>query len=130
MTRADVWKLIAVLAATLLSAWYLYPSYRYYTLSPAQRAAMPALQLSDLRKKAIHLGLDLQGGMHLVLEVDSSHLGAAEAKDAPDRAMEIIRNRIDQFGVAEPLVQKEGVDRIVVQLPGLTDRQRAIDLIG
>jgi len=105
MTRADVWKLIAVLAATLLSAWYLYPSYRYYTLSPAQRAAMPALQLSDLRKKAIHLGLDLQGGMHLVLEVDSSHLGAAEAKDAPDRAMEIIRNRIDQFGVAEPLVQ-------------------------
>jgi protein-export membrane protein SecD len=68
--------------------------------------------------------------MHLVLEVDRSRLGAAEAKDAPDRAMEIIRNRIDQFGVAEPLVQKEGEDRIVVQLPGLTDRQRAIDLIG
>jgi SecD/SecF fusion protein len=130
MTRADWWKLLAVLAATVFSAFYLYPSYRYYTLSPAQRQSLPASQLADLRKKAIHLGLDLQGGMHLVLEVDRSRLGAAEAKDAPDRAMEIIRNRIDQFGVAEPLVQKEGEDRIVVQLPGLTDRQRAIDLIG
>jgi protein-export membrane protein SecD len=44
--------------------------------------------------------------------------------------MEIIRNRVDQFGVAEPLIQREGEDRITVQLPGLTDRQRAIDLIG
>jgi SecD/SecF fusion protein len=130
MTRADLWKLVAVVAATLLSVLYLYPSFRYYTLTPAQRTALPPEQLSDLRKKAVHLGLDLQGGMHLVLEVDRSHLGPAEAKDAPERAMEIIRNRIDQFGVAEPLVQKEGEDRIVVQLPGLTDRQRAIDLIG
>ena len=68
--------------------------------------------------------------MHLVLEVDRSRLNPAEAKDAPDRAMEIIRNRVDQFGVAEPLIQREGEDRITVQLPGLTDRQRAIDLIG
>ena len=44
--------------------------------------------------------------------------------------MEIIRNRVDQFGVAEPLIQRQGEDRIAVQLPGLTDRQRAIDLIG
>ena len=130
MNRSDVWKLIVVAGATILAAWYLYPSYRYYTISPAQRTAMPPLQLADLRKKAIHLGLDLQGGMHLVLEVDRSHLGPAEAKDAPERAMEIIRNRIDQFGVAEPLVQREGEDRIVIQLPGLTDRQRAIELIG
>ncbi len=130
MNRSDVWKLIAVATATILSAVYLYPSYRFYTLSPAQRAAMPPAQLGELRKKAVHLGLDLQGGMHLVLEVDRSRLGAAEAKDAPERAMEIIRNRIDQFGVAEPLVQREGEDRIVVQLPGLTDRQRALDLIG
>lgn len=126
----DQWKLLAVLAATALALWFLYPSYRYYTLTAAQRDALPAQELADLRKKAIHLGLDLQGGMHLVLEVDRSRLNAAEAKDAPDRAMEVIRNRIDQFGVAEPLVQRQGEDRIVVQLPGLTDRQRAIDLIG
>jgi protein-export membrane protein SecD len=130
MTRTDQWKLAGVLVATALSVWYLLPSFRYYTISPAARSAMPAKDLADLRRKAIHLGLDLQGGMHLVLEVDRSRLSPAEAKDAPDRAMEIIRNRVDQFGVAEPLIQREGEDRIAVQLPGLTDRQRAIDLIG
>src|SRR6185295_12837100 len=112
------------------SLWYLYPSYRYYSTTPAQRQALPPQELADLRKKAIHLGLDLQGGMHLVLEVDRSRLKPAEAADAAERAMEIIRNRVDQFGVAEPLIQREGEDRIAVQLPGLTDRQRAIELIG
>ena len=130
MSRSDLWKLAVVALATILSGIYLYPSYRFYTLSPAARESLPTQTLADLRKGAVHLGLDLQGGMHLVLEVDRSRLGPAEAKDAPERAMEIIRNRIDQFGVAEPLVQREGEDRIVIQLPGLTDRQRAIDLIG
>jgi len=130
MNRIDLWKLLGVIAATALAAYFLYPSYQFYSLTPAQRQALPPKQLAELRKKAIHLGLDLQGGMHLVLEVDRSRLSAAEAKDAPDRAMEIIRNRIDQFGVAEPVIQKQGEDRIAVQLPGLTDRARAIELIG
>jgi protein-export membrane protein SecD len=130
MTRTDQWKLAGVVLATALAIWYLLPSFRYYSMTPAQRDALPTKQLAELRRKAVHLGLDLQGGMHLVLEVDRSRLSAAEAKDAPDRAMEIIRNRVDQFGVAEPLIQREGEDRIAVQLPGLTDRQRAIDLIG
>jgi protein-export membrane protein SecD len=68
--------------------------------------------------------------MHLVLEVDRSRLSPAEGRDAVERAREIINNRIDQFGVAEPLIQREGEDRITVQLPGLTDRERAIELIG
>jgi len=77
----------------------------------------------------INLGLDLQGGMHLVLWVDTSKLTPNEAKDAPDRALEIIRNRIDEFGVLEPSIQRQGNDRIVLQLPGITDRERAIKLI-
>ena len=136
MTRADQWKLLGVLLATALTVWYLYPSFRYYSLPPAQRLGTPAPGapavpgLSELRKKAIHLGLDLQGGMHLVLEVDRSHMNTAEAKDAVERAMEVLRSRIDQFGVAEPLIQREGEDRIVIQLPGLTERERALELIG
>ena len=130
MTRADQWKLAGVLAATLLAAWALYPSWRYYSLSPAQRQQTPPQQLAKLRRQAVHLGLDLQGGMHLVLEVDRSKMNPAEAKDAVDRAMEILRRRIDEFGVAEPLIQREGEDRIVIQLPGLTDRARAMELIG
>jgi protein-export membrane protein SecD len=128
--RSDQWKLAGVLLATALSIWYLYPSLRYYTLTPAQRQSLPATELAKLRKQAIHLGLDLQGGMHLVLEVDKSRLNSEEAKDAVDRAMEVLRRRIDEFGVAEPLIQREGDERIAIQLPGLTDRQRAMDLIG
>ena len=131
MTRTDQWKLLGVLIATALSIWYLFPSVRYYALPAAQRVAGAApANIAEMRKKAIHLGLDLQGGMHLVLEVDRSRMNAAEAKDAVDRAMEVLRSRIDQFGVAEPLVQRQGEDRIVIQLPGLTDRERAIELIG
>jgi SecD/SecF fusion protein len=130
MSRANQWRLLSVVLATALSFWYLWPSYRYYSLTPEQRQKLPAAKLAELRKKAMHLGLDLQGGMHLLLEVDRSRLSAAEAQDAPDRAMEVLRNRVDQFGVAEPLIQREGEDRIVVQLPGLTDRARARELLG
>jgi protein-export membrane protein SecD len=126
----EQWKLLGIVAVTILAAVYLFPSYRFYTTTPAQREAMKSEELAKLRKNAVHLGLDLQGGLQLLLEVDKSRLNAAEAKDATERAMEIIRNRIDQFGVAEPLVQREGEDRIAVQLPGLTDRERAIELIG
>lgn len=80
--------------------------------------------------KRINLGLDLQGGMHLLLKVDTSHLEGQAKLDACDRAVEVIRNRIDEFGVRETSIQKQGDDEIVVQLPGVTDRQRAIDLIG
>jgi SecD/SecF fusion protein len=82
--------------------------------------------------KKINLGLDLQGGMYLLLRVDTSKLTDRSEKtraDAVDRALEIIRNRIDEFGVKEPIVQGQGLDQIVVQLPGMTDRQRTLDLI-
>jgi protein-export membrane protein SecD len=130
MTRSDQGKLLGVLLVTALSLWVLYPSYQYYTLTAEKRAQTDPATIAKLRKKAIHLGLDLQGGLQLLLEVDKSRLSAAEAKDAVERAREIINNRIDQFGVAEPLIQLEGDDRITVQLPGLTDRNRAIELIG
>lgn len=81
-------------------------------------------------EKRINLGLDLRGGMHLLLKVDTSHLTGEAKIDAGDRAVEVIRNRIDQFGVREPTIQKQGDDEIVVQLPGVTDRERAIDIIG
>jgi len=113
-----------------LSLWQLYPSYRFYTMTLAQRQAIEPAKLAQMRKRAVHLGLDLQGGMQLLLEVDKSRLSAAESKDAVERAREIINNRIDQFGVAEPLIQIEGQDRIAVQLPGLTDPERAKELIG
>jgi len=81
-------------------------------------------------KEKINLGLDLQGGMHLLLKVDTSKLPEEAKEDAPAKALEIIRNRIDEFGVKELSVYRQGVDEIVVQLPGVTDRDRARELIG
>lgn len=120
--------------AVLAGLWYLWPSFRFYSM-PAQ--ARQELEREDpsgferLKGAAIKLGLDLQGGMHLVLELDDSERAFTgdERRDAVNRALEIIRNRVDQFGVSEPLIQKIGDDRIIVELPGIQDERRAKDLV-
>jgi len=124
------WKLIILVILLGLSAYALYPTVRYYSMSEAERAALPKEKLDGLRNDALNLGLDLQGGMHLVLELDRSGLQPSEVRDALDRAIQILRNRVDRFGVAEPTIQPQGEDRIVVELPGLLERERALNLIG
>ena len=188
------WKLILVLAVVIAAIIYI----------------LPTLKPELWPHKTINLGLDLQGGMHLVLEVDTEKAVegtaervsqeireqlkkkrlrnvsvnrtqgsqiAAQVKDeeniddfkelldddfrdlrkidenkdngvysivlgltesdreqieklAVDQALETIRNRIDQFGVAEPDIRRQGENRILIQLPGIKDTQRAKDLIG
>lgn len=123
-------KWILVLVIMALSVWYLYPTVKWYRYTPEQREEKEK-NLDKIVSKVINLGLDLKGGMHLVLEVDKTKIPKGTTlNDAMDRAIEILRNRIDQFGVAEPLIQKQGDNLILVQLPGVKDTQRAIDLIG
>ncbi len=85
-----------------------------------------------LAARGLKLGLDLQGGMHLVLEIedpDGSMTDDLKA-DALDRGLKILRTRIDAFGVEEPLIQKSGGDRIIVELAGLDDEARAKEIIN
>jgi preprotein translocase subunit SecD len=201
MPNGTGWRISLIGIFVLLSFFYL---------TPTLVTTLPSWWKGPLPKDKIHLGLDLQGGTHLVLEVDTQKAvegtldlvatdledtlngknlrfkriarngsdkvsvvlyekGTAETvqkllkdkypgyeqspvrddggfvalelrvndKDAQDRkdksvqqALETIRNRIDQFGVSEPTIQREGINHIVVQLPGIKDPQRAIDLIG
>ncbi|OIO37405.1 MAG: protein-export membrane protein SecD [Candidatus Omnitrophica bacterium CG1_02_41_171] len=86
-------------------------------------------QVSPLSKK-IKLGLDLLGGMQLMLQVEKTNLEEKAVTDSTDRALEIIRNRIDALGVTEPVIQKAGEDCILIQLPGIKDPERAIEIIG
>ncbi|MDD2352718.1 MAG: protein translocase subunit SecD [Atribacterota bacterium] len=80
-------------------------------------------------EKNINLGLDLQGGSHIVLEcVDTPN--APVDSDAVNRVIEIITNRINPEGVKEPVIQRQGERRILVQLPGMDDPQEAENLIG
>ncbi len=81
--------------------------------------------------KRINLGLDLKGGMHLVLKVQNDNLPTAQAReDAVLKSMEVLRNRIDGLGVGETLIQRQGDNQILLQLPGVTDRDKALDMIG
>ena len=201
MPKETGWRISLICIFVLLSFLYL---------TPTLATQLPSWWGGLLPKDKISLGLDLQGGTHLVMEVDTQKAvegsldivatdledtlnsknlhfkritrtgsdkvtlvvyekGTAdtvqklvkekypdykqsptydeggfvafdmriEEKDAQDRkdkavpqALETIRNRIDQFGVAEPVIQREGISNIVVQLPGIKDPQRAIDLIG
>ena len=77
----------------------------------------------------VNLGLDLQGGSYLVLEAQDTAT-VKVTPDAVDAAMRVIENRIDQLGVAEPTLQRQGSRRIVVELPGIQDPERAIALLG
>ena len=78
----------------------------------------------------LKLGLDLQGGMHLAIEIDESAGPVTNPEDAIDRVQTVIRSRVDEFGVAEPLIQKVGNDRLIIQLPGITDPARAKQIIA
>jgi SecD/SecF fusion protein len=124
------WKYLFIIAVILYSLYALIPTVRYYRLSPDERRNLPPAKKDKFLNSVVKLGLDLQGGMHLVLEVDDSKLDENAKKDAVDRVIKIIRNRVDQFGVSEPVIQKQGQHRIIVQLPGLQDAERAKTLIG
>ena len=107
MDKYYKWKVLLIIVVVAFSVWKVYPP-----------------------QKKIHLGLDLQGGMQILLRVELDKIPAEARKDATDRAVEIIRNRIDEFGVLEPTITKQAKDLIVVQLPGVTDRERAKEIVG
>ena len=124
------WKLVIIFGVIVYSIWALWPSYRFYSMPAEGRALLSKEQRDHFIDKALKLGLDLQGGVHIALEVDDSKLDDNARKDVMDRAIKIYRNRIDQFGVSEPTIQQEGDRRIIVELPGLEDVERAHKILG
>ena len=106
MNRTDRIRLIFVLIVVAAALFYIWPL-----------------------EGRINLGLDLKGGAHIVLQAK----GTPESPlrdDSIDRLLAVLRNRIDQYGVAEPIIQKSGTDRIIVDLPGIQDPAAALELIG
>ena len=90
------------------------------------------LSAKETRDSSMQLGLDLRGGMRVLLRAKTEELEqtagkaltAAEQDDAVKRALEVLNNRIDQFGVSEPQIRRQGSDLILVELPGEADRER------
>lgn len=192
MKKGILWRIGLIAATVVISLVFFLPNTPLFQ-------GMPAWWKDSMPNKGIVLGLDLQGGLHLVFEVEGDKaveiqtdriasllngafekkklqanvkregdaiiispttmevrkviedtyplLALIDARDAlkyrlpqaemkrikdaaTDQVVEIIRNRIDQFGVAEPAIQRQGQNEIVVQLPGVKDPKRAVDIIG
>ena len=119
-------RVLLIVGLLAISAWTLRPR----PVIELRENAQTGERVPDTVSRApIKLGLDLLGGMHLALEVDESKGAVADKSEALDRALTVVRERIDEFGVAEPLVQKVGEDRIIVELPGIDDPERAIEVV-
>ena len=118
-------RLILIGAMAVASAAALFPR----TVTERIKGADGVMRDSLLKQVPLKLGLDLQGGMHLGLELDQSkRISADPAKDI-DLALTVMRKRIDEFGVTEPLIQKQGDDRLVVELAGIDDPARAKGIV-
>jgi preprotein translocase subunit SecD len=118
------YRVLLIVALFAASAWALFPR------TVVERVKRNGVFVYDTVKRVpLKRGLDLQGGMHLTLEVDDSKQAVANKSEALDRALKVVRQRIDEFGVSEPVVQKAGDERIIVELPGLDDPQRAQEVV-
>jgi preprotein translocase subunit SecD len=118
-------RLILIAAMIVASVWALFPR----TVIERVKNSEGLFVDDTVRRVPLKRGLDLQGGMQLTLEVDQSRQAVTDVSDALDRALTVVRSRIDEFGVAEPIVQKLGEDRITVELPGIEDRERATQVV-
>ncbi|MBK8551529.1 MAG: protein translocase subunit SecD [Ignavibacteria bacterium] len=197
--KKNLSRIIITVVLIVLSLYFLYPTYQDYTLNKELKGLTGQdsidfldknnLSLLNARDKRLKLGLDLKGGMYVVMDVDvvklledmakkkddqltvilaevkeasknneeliletfkiklndkgltlKSYYGelrdsdaevelTAEIDNALDRAVEIVRNRVDQYGVAEPQIQKIGNSRIIVELPGVSNPEEVRKLL-
>ncbi len=153
MKRADKWRNYSSAIVLVISLLLIWPTVKWYSLPAVERdraeasvqpeTTNPYLRslIDDMQEEGgeelleeyrelykssngtIKLGLDLQGGMYLAYTVEPTP--GLDTDEALDQALEIIRNRIDEFGVSEPSITRQGNDRIIVQLPGVRDPARA-----
>ncbi len=112
---------LVIVALMALSIFSLFPR----QVTERQRAPDGTMQDVQVTRVPLKRGLDLQGGMHLGLELDQSDKVSADPARDLELALTVLRKRIDEFGVTEPVIQKVGDDRIVVELAGISDPVRA-----
>ncbi len=95
------------------------------------------LKTKDLYQSAIQLGLDLSGGMSVVIQANldsvqerlGRNLTDEDREDAIERALEVLNSRIDKFGLTEPVIRRQGADQIYVEIPGAADPERINSII-
>ncbi|MFA6515336.1 MAG: protein translocase subunit SecD [Candidatus Paceibacterota bacterium] len=108
-----------------------------YQSEISYRNLAPEAKATGMAKFPFKLGLDLSGGTHLVYKADVSQVASADLKNSMDALRDVIERRVNVFGVSEPIVQvqnggfsNQGEERLIVDLPGVTDVSRAVEMIG
>jgi preprotein translocase subunit SecD len=121
------YRILTIVAMCLISIWALFPR----DVTTRVRGSDGILHDETQRKIPLRPGLDLKGGTYLALEVDDSaqKIPQSNKAEAIDRALKTVRTRLDGFGVSESVVEKQGTDRIVVQIPGISDPERARNVV-
>lgn len=133
----NLWIRLGIIVGVIaVAAYLLAPTYRYFSkyddLTSEQVLNLPDAErraYQSTLEKSMKLGLDLQGGMHVVLELDESKTKIADKSDAQARVMEILDTRVNRFGVTEASMSRQGENRIVLQLPGVDDPARVRTII-
>ncbi|MFZ2190473.1 MAG: protein translocase subunit SecD [Candidatus Magasanikiibacteriota bacterium] len=125
------WGIVGLFALLLLAGSFDAPVYLNKVINKVNDTIHLGLPL--MPEKGFNLGLDLQGGAHLVYQADVSNIADSERGTAVEGVRDVIERRVNGFGVSEPIVQtnKVGADyRIIVELPGIADVKEAIKMIG
>src|SRR5262245_16761137 len=120
------WRILSIVGLLVLSIILLLPKNVTQRVPDRQSGRMKD---TTIRRVPINLGLDLQGGIHLALEVDESKGPVADCGDAIRRAERVVRTRVDEFGTTEPVVQIVGQCRLIVELAGEKDPARAKQIV-
>ncbi len=113
---------IGILLLSAAAGWIVYPK--------GSRVNLNKLKIKYAQNFRLRLGLDLQGGSHLVYQADFKGVEGKDRPDALNGIREIIERRVNSFGVSEPQVLASGKDRLIVELPGVKDINDAISQIG
>ena len=111
---------LIILLVIVLSAYTVWPSIQVHTKKGEEKQTF-LKENPKVGAKSINFGLDLAGGTAITLEIDKSNIKGDDIKDIQEQSLEIIRNRVDQYGLSEPQISPSGDDRIVVELAGVDD---------
>ena len=118
------YRVLLIVALVLASVWALFPR----TVVERVKSRRPFV-FDTVRRVPLKRGLDLQGGMYLAFEMDESKEAVADKSDALDRALKVVRTRIDEFGVAEARFRKSATTASSSSCPGIDDQERAVEIV-
>lgn len=152
-------RLAFIIIGLAIMGWFISPTIRWYFFTSSEIKEESNLSLDEmiaqgfskeridelnsykrLRSEAVNLGLDLQGGIRIVLQANfedyavkagksTDDLTSGEKSEAMERLLSRLRDRIDLFGVSEVGIRKQGDDRVVIELPGARDPDRIKDVV-